>query len=261
MENKTMSTSFQSEAKDFNKEMKLTQNTAYEPVVKTDTSTEEAMYLDLLDYSDYQLPKANVKDRIIVLLDFRNGSNGIRRCRREGDSAGCRSNIFQTNGISYSQICGKVVGYQKGSTDAGYANINDINDAYIDGVSITRGSPRRHVWSYIAGLRSKINGVSTCPCNNGTTNTIQSFVGEHYYCESGTNSELSNTKVYTTDPLWDGNNCPSVEASCCNGTGLMWFFRDYGNATITDYIELRVCGIAGWGNEDTPVQLYEIYVK
>ncbi|XP_019860022.1 PREDICTED: uncharacterized protein LOC109588295 [Amphimedon queenslandica] len=62
MENKTMSTSFQSEAKDFNEEMKLTQNTAYQPVVKTHTSTEEAMYSDLHDYSDYQLPKANVKD-------------------------------------------------------------------------------------------------------------------------------------------------------------------------------------------------------
>ena len=46
-----MSTSFQSEAKDFNEEIKVTQNTAYEPVVKTDTSTEEAMYLDLQDYS------------------------------------------------------------------------------------------------------------------------------------------------------------------------------------------------------------------
>ena len=48
MENKTMSTS---EAEDFNKEIKLTQNTAYQPVVKTDTSTEEAMYSDLHDYS------------------------------------------------------------------------------------------------------------------------------------------------------------------------------------------------------------------
>uniref|UniRef100_A0A1X7URV5 Uncharacterized protein n=1 Tax=Amphimedon queenslandica TaxID=400682 RepID=A0A1X7URV5_AMPQE len=47
MENKTMTTSFQSEAKDFT----LTQNTAYELVVKTHTSTEEAMYSDLHDYS------------------------------------------------------------------------------------------------------------------------------------------------------------------------------------------------------------------
>ena len=188
-------------------------------------------------------------------------TGGIRVCRRRGNSAGCKSNIFQTNGISYSQICGKVVGYQKESTDAFKTNINDINGAYLDGVSITRGLPRQHVWSYVAGYSSNINTVVTCPCNTGAANTVQSFVGEHYYCESGTDSNPSNGKVYTADPLWDGNNCPSNEAPCCTGTGLPWFFRDYGNATITDYIELRVCGDEAWSNEDTPVQLYEIYVK
>ncbi|XP_019860964.1 PREDICTED: uncharacterized protein LOC109589300 [Amphimedon queenslandica] len=190
---------------------------------------------------------------------FPSSGKGNRVCRRKGNSAGCRSNVFQTNGISYSQICGKVVGYQKGRTDG--LNIGNINKPYIDGVSITRGSPRKHVWSYIAGIRSDVNTGATCPCNAGATNTVPSFVGEHYYCESGANSEPSLTTVYTGDPLWDGNNCPSVEAPCCNGTGLPWFFRDYGNATITDYIELRVCGNEVWGNEDTPVQLYEIYVK
>ena len=188
-------------------------------------------------------------------------TGGIRVCRREGNSVGCRSNVFQTNGISYSQICGKVVGYQKGTTDAVYTNVNNINDAYLDGVSITRGSPRQHVWSYIAGISSSGNSAATCPCHTGATHTVPSFVGEHYYCESGTNSQPSFGTVYTADPLWDGNNCPSVEAPCCNGTGLPWFFRDYGNATITDYIELRVCGDQGYADEDTPVQLYEIYVK
>ena len=188
-------------------------------------------------------------------------TGGIRVCRREGTTGGCRSNIFQTNGISYSQICGKVVGYQKGTPDAFNTNNNDINGVYIDGVSITRGSPRQHVWSYIAGLRSDTTSGFTCPCNTGATNTVQSFVGGHYYCESGTNSNPSKGQIYTADPLWDGNNCPSVEAPCCTGTGLPWFFRDYGNATITDYIELRVCGNSGYGDEDIPVQLYEIYVK
>ena len=192
-------------------------------------------------------------------------TGGIRVCRREGNSNGCRSNIFQTNGISYSQICGKVAGYQKESTDAFNTNINDINGVYLDGVSITRGSPRQHVWSYIAGHNSNTNTGNTCPCNTGATNTntVPSFVGEHYYCESGTNSNPSQV-VYTEDPLWDGNDCLSNEVPCCTGTGpsvLPWFFRDYGNATITDYIELRVCGSSGWNDEDTPVQLYEIYVK
>ena len=188
-------------------------------------------------------------------------TGGIRVCRREGDSVGCRSNVFQTNGISYSQICGKVVGYQKGKTNAVLANINDVNNAYLDGVSITRGSPRQHVWSYMAGYESDTDGSSACPCNTGANNVLPSFVGEHYYCESGTDSAPSKSQVYTTDPLWDGNNCLSKEAPCCEGTGLPWFFRDYANATITDYIELRVCGNEVWGNEDTPVQLYEIYVK
>ena len=192
---------------------------------------------------------------------FPSSGNGIRVCRREGNSAGCRSNVFQTNGISYSQICGKVVGYQKGRTNAVLANINDINNAYIDGVSITRGSPRQHVWSYIAGAKSNGSGRSACPCNTGATNTVPSFVGEHYYCESGTNSNPVNNTVYTDDPLWDGDNCPSKEAPCCNGTGLPWFFRDYGNDIITDYIEVRVCGNEVWSDEDTPIELYEIYVK
>ena len=192
---------------------------------------------------------------------FTSSGNRIRVCRREGTTGGCRSNIFQTNGISYSQICGKVVGYQKGTTDAVHTSINDINRAYIDGVSITRGSPRQHVWSYIAGYQSNSNSSNTCPCNTGATNTVPPFVGEHYYCESGKNGSPNRNSIYTADPLWDGNNCLSNEAPCCTGTGLPWFFRDYGNATITDYIELRVCGNQGHGNEDTPVQLYEIYVK
>ena len=192
-------------------------------------------------------------------------TGGIRVCRREGTTDGCRSNIFQTNGISYSQICGKVVGYQKGRPN-GVVNTNDINSAYLDGVSITRGSPRQHVWSYIAGISSNINYHLTlvCPCNSNahTNNKVQSFVGEHYYCESGTTDSNPNSdSTFTTDPLWDGNNCPSNEAPCCTGTGLPWFFRDYGNATITDYIELRVCCNNVYENEDTPVQLYEIYVK
>ena len=194
-------------------------------------------------------------------------TGGIRVCRRQGNNAGCRSIKFPTNGISYTQICGRVIGYQKGSTDGVITYINNINAAYIDGVSITRGSPREHVWSYISGLTShSINSQQTsavCPChsNADTNNKAQEFVGEHYYCESGNNASVNGGTLYTTDPLWDGNECLSHEAPCCLSNMLPWFFRDYGNDTSTDYLELRVCGNDGWSNEDTPVQLYEIYVN
>ena len=55
-------------------------------------------------------------------------------------------------------MCGRVVGYQYASTDAvdtfigGTSIHNDINSYYVDGVSITRGSPRQHVWALMAGL-------------------------------------------------------------------------------------------------------------
>ena len=191
---------------------------------------------------------------------------GIRLCRIDEELNGCKSVKFPTNGIAYTHICGRVIGYQKGVPEAlrNQNNKNGINGPYLDGVSITRGSPREHVWSYIAGQRSDNNSNRNhCPCNNGSTIQIQGFIGSHYYCESGSNSEVRNTsKLYSSDPLWDGKNCLALEAPCCKSSDdLPWFHRDYGNATSTDYLELRVCRNAKRTNEDIPVQLYEIYIK
>ena len=133
-----------------------------------------------------------------------------------------------------------------------------MNADYIDGVSITHGSPRQHVWSLMAD-----NGHRHCPCNVYThysDDPIQSFVGNHYFCEAGSTSCCS-LNFFTSDPLWDGKGCDSTETACCVAPGLPWFHRDYGNTTITDYLELRVCADQGTDNEDVPVGFYEIYVK
>uniref|UniRef100_A0A1X7SQI8 Fibrinogen C-terminal domain-containing protein n=1 Tax=Amphimedon queenslandica TaxID=400682 RepID=A0A1X7SQI8_AMPQE len=71
-------------------------------------------------------------------------SGGVRACGRPG--SGCVSVQFPSNGISYSQICGRVIGYQYHSANA-FHGPSDINSYYVDGVSITRGSPRQHVWT------------------------------------------------------------------------------------------------------------------
>ena len=179
----------------------------------------------------------------------------IRVCGNYG--LGCKSIKFPTNSIAYTQICGRVIGYQKGSTD-GIRSSGDINSAYLDGVSITRGSPREHVWSYIAGLRSDM--ASSCPCSHGSDVNVPSFVGDNYYCESGTNNAISFSSLYI-DQLWDGSNCLALEAPCCTSPNLPWFHRDYGNATSTDYLELRVCCDQWMRNEAVPIELYEIYIK
>ena len=193
-------------------------------------------------------------------------SGGVRACGRPDSSGGsCSSVQYPSNGISYSQICGRVVGYQYGTADAVdtvYGNISDINSYYVDGVSITHGSPRHHVWTLMAGLFDSHYHNSNCPCNTppGGTQQVQSFVGSNYFCESGNPNTWTRT-LYAEDPLWDGQGCGTNETVCCSAPGLPWFHRDYGNVTTTDYIELRVCGDEPTTNEDVPVSLYEIYIK
>ena len=45
----------------------------------------------------------------------------------------------------YNSICGKLRGYQKGSPDGFAGPITFIDKQYLDGVSITVGTVRKHV--------------------------------------------------------------------------------------------------------------------
>ena len=197
-------------------------------------------------------------------------SEGVRACGRPSSSAGsCVSLKLLADDISYSQVCGRVVGYQYATTDAvdptfGADAHNDTNSYYVDGVSITRGSPRQHVWTLMAGLHEAFifsDGQFNCPCSHGVS-TLQSFIGNDYFCESGNPATDGTWQhiLYTSDPLWDGKGCGSLEGTCCAAPGLPWFNKIL-NTTTTDYLELRVCGDEGTNNEDTPVSFYEIFVK
>ena len=98
----------------------------------------------------------------------------------------------------------------------------------------------------------------------GTSFTIQtppSFVVNNYYCESGNpSSTFEHTDVfrYTSDPLWDGQQC---EGQCCSdGRTPPWFSVILANPT-TDDVEVRICGTECTTNEDTPISLMELYVQ
>ena len=194
-------------------------------------------------------------------------SGSVRACGRPITSSGsCVSVEFPSNGMNYSQVCGRVTGYQYYTPDAVhdyYANHSNLNGEYVDGVSITRGSPRQHVWTLMAGNfeDNDIYRSYNCPCATGAIQKVQSFVGDHYFCESGITGSVRQQQLYTSDPLWDGQSCGSDESPCCNVTGIPWFHRDYGNTTTTDYIELRVCADQDTTDEDVPVSFYEIYVQ
>ena len=195
------------------------------------------------------------------------GENDTRACGKQS-GPGCQAVTFLSYNISYSQVCGRVTGYQQGSPDAlhTYNIINDISREYVDGVSITRGNPRKHVWTFMASLHENFfggaGGREECPCAPETefTPVPQSFVGNDYFCESGNPGGLDLTTFQSADPLWDGKQCGLVEEACCNVTGIPWFHKVFQQHT-TDYIELRICCDQGLNDEDVAVGFYEIYVK
>ena len=189
-------------------------------------------------------------------------SGGVRACGRPVTNSGsCVGITFPSRDIKYSQLCGKVIGYQDRTTDgaAAYHTSKVINSPYIDGISLTHGNPRKHIWSLLSGLSDV--GVSYCPCGSNSPKPVPSFVGSHYYCESGCHiSHPSYTTLYTSDPLWDGDSCGSSETTCCERTLIPWFYRSFGYST-TDSIEMRICCDQGTNNEDVSIREYEIYVK
>lgn len=224
----------------------------------------------------------------VVFLDMRNASHNCpgewvpytsetaipqkRLCRRESPttmSPTCRSALFSTNGLKYSKVCGRVRGYQYSSTEAFDQSIanpttTNIDIAYMDGVSITRGQlPREHIWSLASGYDEKSILNWVCPCANMDVSQLESnrpppFVGQNYFCESGTERFNGGDVVaYYDDPLWDGQGCSSrLQSTCCEHSP--YFSASLAQASCDD-LEVRICCNAE--EEDVLVELVELYVK
>ena len=186
--------------------------------------------------------------------------NGIRPCGRPTSLPvnSCHSVKFPSYSISYSQVCGRVIGYQHGSPDAiapYRSQKNNLNGAYVDGVSITRGNPRKHIWTFMAALQENyfyIDGHHECPCAPNSPVTVPSFIGNDYFCESGCPGQFQANVFYSEDPLWDGKQCGLIGKACCQAPGLPWFHKTFKSPT-TDYIEMSVCGSQQTTDEDSPL--------
>ena len=197
------------------------------------------------------------------------GSDVKRLCRRKLGN-GCKSIFFPVHYLPYTRVCGRVIAYQEGSADAFwqyyYDNTRTVDDDYVDGITISVGYPRTHVWSFAASNTEGGEGADTiysCPCARTdvpTAGVVPPFIGNDYFCESGTaNGWAQNGVLYQDDPLWDGANCPE-NSSCCQKNNPPWFCKDLGNEFRNDF-EVRLCGDEGLGNEDIPIELIELYVQ
>ena len=187
-------------------------------------------------------------------VDFH--KHGRIACSHSG--TGCQSVTFPA-GQSYTRVCGRVQGYGIATPDAffryGKGNINDINSAYLDGVSITYGHPRKHLWSYAATFKNPSNLLIICPCTGRSTArpSVPPFVGNNYYCEGGGGVGVGNV-------LWDCKHCSNFEAgTCCRRPNAPWFYRVIGRTSAA--IELRLCTDQPASDEQVPIFQYELYVQ
>ena len=186
---------------------------------------------------------------------------------------GCNSSILSTYSLNYTKVCGQVRGYQYGYPWAFDCSIyphyweyccNYHPQVKTYGVTLTYNSnPHKHIWSYVGGSYEQGTYRNSCPCNNGSQymNYTGPFVGNDYYCESGT-SIFSGYDLYADDLLWDGQDCSGREATCCTSPKQPWFVKTL-NETVNDDIELIVCGFNfGFGYfGGTPFDLVELYIK
>ena len=159
----------------------------------------------------------------------------------------CASVSYDSLGVTYQNVCGMALGYVLGSPDAFIRFIDDagINGAYLDGVSITHGQPRQHIWSLAAGH----GGNFRCPCDNTDRNVAPlppSFVGNNYFCDGDYNGAL-----------WDGEGCTTA---CCTFNNPPWFMTTLPTPT-SDSIEARICHDQIAADERVLLNILSLFVQ
>ena len=185
---------------------------------------------------------------------------------------GCVSNNFDIHGAQYSHICGRVIGYQKGTNDAFYYHSRGIDADYVFGVSLTHGqSPRQHIWTFAAALDETSDGPNSrfkCPCANPNINrtpTLPSYIGNEYFCDTASETTwdvTDHTTLLTSDPLWDGEGCGPTSTCCYDPDREVnppWFVKTLSSPTSDD-IEMRLCRPDGNGGSTT-IEIVELYVQ
>ena len=243
---------------------------------------------DTQDTPVYQHPCASPGWRRVAFLNMTDPSqdcpsgwslttHSVRTCGRASNRARtCDPVTFPVSGGEYSRVCGRARAYQYGSPGAfiGARSLGQLslNGSYVDGISITHGLPRQHIWTFAVGLAQEYccsHGLAWyCYCDvqthpSGHQATPPSFVDSDYFCESGVTDRWrglsSEYQLYPENPLWDGQNC-GQNSTCCSMNNPPYFMKNLP-APTTDDIEVRLCSNRPSTLSDTPIELLEIYVQ
>ncbi len=151
----------------------------------------------------------------------------------------CQSLIYLTpKSIGFSEICFTVKGYQIGLT-SGFSRLsNSIDENYLDGISITHGYPRTHIWSFASGIGA---AQFSCPCNASSgepsqQNALGGSIGRNYSCDSSSGVNIPIPNQLFTDGIWHDSGC--LAGGCCRSSP--YFYRELTMPTCDD-LEVRLC--------------------
>ena len=186
-------------------------------------------------------------------------TEGVRACGRPVNETGSCAAVFYFTRRQYSRVCGRIIGYQFATPDA-FKPLSS-NGGDLDGVIISHGAQQEYIWSFAAGMTEGNRGKkpSNCPCSTEAGTEPREIIGNNYFCESGnSNNGFKDGLLYSSDRLWDGQQC---EGSCCGGTQSPPLFSVQLPTPTTDMIEVSICCDQETEDEDTPVELIEIYVQ
>ena len=169
-----------------------------------------------------------------------------RTCSTSIETAGCEGVTFPVPGGTYTSVCGRIIGYAVNTLD-GFISApeTNINGPYLDGVSLTYGRPRQHIWSF----GTTLTHPNRCPCENNFQNADQippAYVGDNYFCDGPYNGAV-----------WDGEDCT---VPCCTFNSPPYFNVTLPAPTSAG-LEVRMCRNEMMRSEHSPIRLMQLYVQ
>lgn len=188
----------------------------------------------------------------VAELDVNNCPPGLKTqnvlsmntCVVVNDNASCTEIHYPTNNTNYTQIFGRVQGFQKSTMDCfdgikpykpRFTN-STVFSNYIDGVSII--SNGEHIWSFAAGR---------CSCNNNIVGMKPDFVGEYFTADG---SDIIAVTGYYSRVLWVSQKC---------GTNETMFERTI--EPTASNITVRICRDQERSDEDLALFILDLYVQ
>jgi dynein heavy chain len=190
----------------------------------------------------------------------------MRTCGKKTEKNTCDSLVISTHGQAYQSVRGQIRAFQFGTPDAFMVTSTgpSIDDAYVDGISITHGqSPRKHVFTLAVGVVAYYSAegdrkMSTCP-NTGFGHPQPVFVADKYFCSSGTSKQdIESGMLFSDTPLWTDSYGPG--ASCDECMCPRTFCVNLPEQT-TDDLELRICTDEAVANEDIRIDMIDLWIK